>query len=166
VRQGGGQTPANAKRANRRPQPQQALAAAWLACHLPLAQLTTCHLLATCPRALATWGSKNSWRRERPKARRKPDPGPPGAGRLLPYHAHANTAGLRARLQWGSVSAWSSTAATAGGRALLEVTGLQSRPTTDGPAEARPPQMHTYVQTVQSPTCLQVQPSLLKAPTS
>jgi hypothetical protein len=29
-----------------------------------------------------------------------------------------------------------------------------------------PPQMHTYVQTVQSSTCLQVQSSLLKAPTT
>jgi hypothetical protein len=42
-------------------------------------------------------------------------------------------------------------------RALLEGTGLaQSRPTTDGHTGGHthhPPQMYTYVQTVQSPTC-------------
>jgi hypothetical protein len=53
---------------------------------------------------------------------------------------------------------------------LLEDTGLQSRPTTgttDGSGPPRhPPQIHTYVQTAQSSTCLQVQSSLLKASTT
>jgi hypothetical protein len=72
--------------------------------------------------------------------------------------------GCTPRLQWGSVAAWSSTAATTG-----FVRGHRPPVTTNNRRVHRDTHhrcTRTYVQTVQSSTCVQVQSSLLKASTT
>jgi hypothetical protein len=68
---------------------------------------------------------------------------------------HANTAGCAPRRQWGAVVAWSSTAATTGFVRRTPGFSHDQQPTVP---PRHPPQMHTYVQTVQA--------SLLEASTT
>jgi hypothetical protein len=100
----------------------------------------------------------------------RPAPGPRGlacpagtpAPRVRKYRLPPGcTPRLQWVLQWGTMAACSSTAAAVGfARGNRAPSSHDQQPT--GPPR-HPPQMHTYVQAVQSLTCLQVQSSLIKA---
>jgi hypothetical protein len=93
-----------------------------------------------------------------------PTPDPREPARAVPTYTQIPP-GCAPRLQWGSVVAWSSTAATTGFvRGHRTPGSSHDQQLADPPRH--PPQIHTYVQTVQSPTCVQVQSSLLKASTT
>jgi hypothetical protein len=78
--------------------------------------IPVCRSLGISPRKILA-ASYAAWAQARPRA---------CGGRFALQHVHANRA--PPRLQWGSVVAWSSTAATTAGF-VRGYTGLQSRPT-------------------------------------
>jgi hypothetical protein len=116
---------------------------------------------------------QRSCRRKRLRPWRKPGPGPRVSARAAPRPRKYRRA---ARLGCNGAQ-WSPVVRQQQPRALLEDTGLQSRPTTDGSTETPTTDPHVCVKTVQSPACLQQapglpgprarqQPSLLRAPTT
>jgi hypothetical protein len=111
-------------------------------------------------------GQIGSWRRKRVRlgrlSQRQHGPAPPGpACTAALQHVCAGTAGLRASsAAQGLMAPWSSRAARV---FFLRTPGSSGGQQPTGPLRP-PPEMHTYVQTTQSPTCLQVQSSPLKPP--
>jgi hypothetical protein len=114
--------------------------------------------------ALHVQNQSGSWHRDHLRPSRKPDPGPPGVG--LRCAPRARKYRRAARLGC-SGARWPPGVRQQQPRALLEDTGLQSRDQQPTGPPRHPPQTHTHVQTVRNlPPVLQVQSSLLKAPTA
>jgi hypothetical protein len=86
--------------------------------------------------ALQTENQSGSWHGRRLQPRRKPGPGLPGAGSVALVSAVPRRRKYRRAARPGCNGAqWSHVVRQQQPRALLEDTGLQSRPTTDGPTE-------------------------------